>query len=67
MEVSSTGRPASPPPAKTPKLERKQLQEQERKAEQKTAPPPPRSEEPKPRPVVNTQGQTTGRIVNATA
>lgn len=66
MEVSSAPRPASPPPAAKVKPAEKS-RPPERQAEQKTESQPPKKEAPKPPPVVNTQGHTTGRIVNTSA
>lgn len=62
MEVSSaTARPVPAEvkvAAKKPPEKPKQTEEQEAPAVQN---------KPKPKPVVNAQGQTTGRILNATA
>lgn len=65
MEVSSTTRPASPPPAKARPAERNRSQDYA--AEQQAAARSRQPEHKTPRPVVNTQGQTTGKIVNTRA
>ena len=65
MEVSSASK-APVPQAPPPKRVEPPAPEQQPKAAQK-APEPPKTEEPKPRPVVNTQGQTIGTRLNVQA
>ena len=67
MDISSV-KTAPVQPAQAPKrtLDTQQTQKNEaqpKTSEVKKAPEP----EPKPAPVVNTQGQTTGRLLNVTA
>ena len=64
MEISSTRTaPASSTqkPTKLQKTKQTSEQEQGQQAEKKP------TETPPPKPVVNTQGQTTGRLLNVTA
>jgi hypothetical protein len=67
MEVSSVSSSSytPPPQAQTQRAERPEASEQKVAAKKEDQ--PERSEERKPAPVVNTQGQTTGRIVNTSA
>lgn len=66
MDVSSVkNAPTQPKPApkRAEQVERTPQQSAQNKAsEVKNAPPP-----PKPSPVINTQGHTTGRLLNTTA
>jgi hypothetical protein len=66
MEVSSPSRPAPSPPAQPRPPEKNRSQEYAAE-QQKAAARAKQAENKKPQPVVNTQGQTTGRIVNAKA
>jgi len=64
MEISSTRTPptsATQQPTQLQKTKQASEQEQAQKAENKP------TETTPPKPVVNTQGQTTGRLVNVTA
>lgn len=67
MEVSSTTRPVSPAPAKVGQPERNRSQEYAAEQQKATAARARQDENKKSQPVVNTQGQTTGRIVNTRA
>jgi len=67
MEVSSSTRPVSPPaPPKVRPPENNRSREYAAQ-QQKAAAHPQHAENPKPQPVVNTQGQSTGHIVNTKA
>jgi hypothetical protein len=66
MEVSSSTRSVSPPPAKARPPERNRSQDYAAE-QQKVAARPQQTEAKKPQPVVNTQGQSIGRIVNTKA
>jgi hypothetical protein len=66
MEVSSSTRPVSPPPPKVRPPEKNRSQEYAVEQQQAAARSKP-TENKQPQPVVNTQGQTTGRIVNTRA
>lgn len=62
MDVSTTPTAAAQSTPKTTELQRSQARERaQRPPELEQAP------SPQPKPVVNTQGQTTGRLVNVTA
>ena len=66
MEITSTNRSPSPPPQNPRTVENRQAQQyqaEQRKAAQQAAEEKKRDAQPR----VNTQGQTTGRIVNTTA
>jgi hypothetical protein len=65
MEVSSVSSSSytPPPQAQTQRAERPESTPQKASNDEQ----PERTEERKPAPVVNTQGQTTGRIVNTSA
>lgn len=66
MEVSSTSKPPvqqAPPPKRVDPTQ----EAQQRKAEAPKPAEPPKQAEAKPRPVVNTQGQTIGTKLNVTA
>ena len=66
MEVSSPNRSVSPPAP--PKVRPSENRSREYAAQQqKAAARPHHTENPKPQPVVNTQGQSTGHIVNTKA
>lgn len=67
MDVSSvsSSNQTPLPQAKTQRAERQEPSEQKTAAKKEDA--PERIEERKPEPVVNAQGQTTGRIVNTSA
>ena len=67
MEVSPSTRPASPAPAKVRPPERNRSQEYAAEQEKVAAARARQEENKKSQPVVNTQGQTTGRIVNTKA
>jgi hypothetical protein len=66
MDVNSVKRPVVQPtaPAKRPEP---QQQTQKRVEAQKSADTAPKAQEPKPKPVVNSQGQMTGRHLNVSA
>jgi hypothetical protein len=66
MEVSSSTRPASPTPPKARPPEQNRSQEYAAQ-QQKAAARPPQNANNKPQPVINTQGHSTGRIVNTKA
>jgi hypothetical protein len=66
MEISSPTRPASPPPAPARPPEKNRSQDYAAEQRQAAARAQ-QTENKKPQPVVNTQGQTTGRIVNTRA
>lgn len=62
MEVSNSRTAAVQSTQKATQLQQTQAQERSsRQPEIEKAPPPP------PKPVINTQGQTTGRLINMTA
>lgn len=68
MNVSSTSPAAvqsTQQPTRLQKAEQAQVQSQRQQVVEAAAPPPPPP--PPPKPTVNTQGQTTGRLVNVTA
>ena len=64
MDVKSVNHSAPTPP---PKAQRVQEPTPEQKKERARLQQPQHTEEHRPQPVVNTQGQTTGRLVNTTA
>jgi len=66
MSVSSVNKPAVQPSeaAKRPAAQR---QSQEAVIKQRAAETPPKTQESKPKPVVNAQGQVTGRHLNVSA
>jgi hypothetical protein len=66
MDVNSVKRPSVQPtaPAKRPDP---QQQAQKNVEAQKAAEAAPKPQEPKPKPVINTQGQMTGQRLNVTA
>lgn len=65
MEVSATKSSATQTTQKPTQAQMTRQQEQVQARAREAAPKPP--EQSKPAPVVNTQGQTTGRLVNVTA
>lgn len=65
MEVSATKSSATQTTQKPTQAQMTRQQEQVQVRAREAAPKPP--EQSKPAPVVNTQGQTTGRLVNVTA
>ena len=65
MEVSATKSSAMHTTQKPTQAQMTRQQEQVQTRAREAAPKPP--EQSKPTPVVNTQGQTTGRLVNVTA
>jgi hypothetical protein len=64
MEVSTVSTTAYSPPPQTAKTEPTAKPEPKQASNEAM---PAKTEEKKPSPVVNTQGQTTGRIVNTSA
>ena len=67
MDVSSVSSSSYAPPPQTQAKRTERPEASEQKVAAKREDQPERSEERKPAPVVNTQGQTTGRIVNTSA
>ena len=65
MEVSRTQTPTVQTTAETKRLESAQMER--RRAQLAQEQQAPKVTEPKRQPVVNTQGQTTGRLLNVTA
>jgi len=65
MDVSKA-RPQQVQEAQAAKRTQEVRETQQREVQAKAAEPQ-KTEEPKPKPVVNSQGQTTGRLLNVTA
>ena len=65
MEVKSANKPVTPP-ALAPKrpAESQQAQERQSKSQESGSP---KMDQPAPKPVINTQGQVTGRHLNVSA
>lgn len=66
MDVSKA-KPAQVQQAQAAKRTQEVRQTQQREAQAKAYSEPKKTEEPKRQPVVNSQGQTTGRLLNVTA
>ncbi len=66
MSVSSVNKPAIQP-TEAPKRPAAQNQTREAVNKQRVAETPPKAQESKPKPVVNAQGQVTGRHLNVSA
>jgi hypothetical protein len=65
MEVKPANKPVAPPaPAPKRPVESQQAQERQSKSQESARP---KVDQPAPKPVINTQGQVTGRHLNVSA